>query len=54
VRMSTDHQKYSTENQLGLVTVWCRSFDHVMCSKGEQLWAQEEQTNFAKMRCGSR
>jgi hypothetical protein len=39
---------------IGLVTVWCRSFDHVMCSKGEQLWAQEEQTNFAKMRCGSR
>ena len=38
----------------GLVTVLCRSFDHVMCSKGEGLWAQEEQTNFAKMRCGSR
>ena len=38
----------------GLVTVWCRSFGHVMCSKGEELWAQEEQTNFARMRCGSR
>ena len=38
----------------GPVTVWCRSFDHVMCSKGEELWAQEERMNFAKMRCGLR
>ena len=36
---------------LGPVTVWCRSFDHVMCSKGEELWAQEERMNFAGMRC---
>ena len=38
----------------GLVAVWSRSFDSVMCSKGDEPWAQEERMNFAKMRCGSR
>jgi len=37
--------------QLGPVAVWCRSFDNVMCSKGDDSWAQEERTNFVKMRC---
>ena len=39
------------ELETGPVTVWCRSFDHVMCSKGEELWAQEERMNSAKMQC---
>ena len=37
----------------GLVAVWCRSFDSVMCSKGDELWAQSGRMNFARMRCGS-
>lgn len=40
--------------ELGLVTVWCRSFDHVMCSKGDEPWAQAGRMNFARMRFGSR
>ena len=24
----------------GLVAVWCRSFDSVMCDKGDEPWAQ--------------
>ena len=35
----------------GPVAVWCRSFDSVMCSKGDEPWAQEERKNFARMRC---
>ena len=38
----------------GLVAVWCRSFDSVMCSKGDEPWAQSGRMNFARMRCGSR
>ena len=41
-------------NAIGPVAVWCRSFDHVMCSKGDELWAQAGRMNFARMRCGSR
>ena len=40
--------------QTGLVAVWCRSFDSVMCSKGDEPWAQSGRMNFARMRCGSR
>lgn len=40
--------------QHGPVAVWCRPFDHVMCSKGDEAWAQAGQMNFARMRCGSR
>ena len=36
---------------IGPVAVWCRSFDSVMCSKGDDSWAQEEQTNSVRMRC---
>jgi hypothetical protein len=35
----------------GPVAVWCRSFDSIMCSKGDELWAQEEQMNSARMQC---
>ena len=35
----------------GPVAVWYRSFDSIMCSKGDELWAQEERMNSAKMRC---
>ena len=35
----------------GLATVLCRSFDHVMCSKGEGLWAQENRR--ISQRCGA-
>jgi hypothetical protein len=38
----------------GPVAVWCRSFDHAMCSNGDEPWAQPERMNFARMRCGSR
>ena len=41
------------QGQTGPVTVWCRSFDHVMCSKGDEPWAQAGRINFARMRCGS-
>jgi transposase-like protein len=40
--------------ETGPVTVWCRSFNHVMCSKGDEQWAQAKRMNFARMRCGSR
>ena len=50
-----NHQTTLTDQGLnGPVTVWCRSFDHVMCSKGDELWAQAGRMNFARMRCGSR
>lgn len=39
---------------IGPVTVWCRSFDHVMCSKGDEPWAQSGRMNFVRTRCGSR
>ena len=35
----------------GPVAVRCRFFDSIMCSKGDELWAQEERMNFAGMRC---
>lgn len=38
----------------GHVAVWCRSFDHVLCSKGDEPWAQSGRMNFARMRFGSR
>jgi hypothetical protein len=34
----------------GPVTVLCRSFDHILCSKGDEPWAQAGRMNFAKMR----
>jgi hypothetical protein len=39
---------------IGLVAVWFRSFDSVMCSKEDDAWAQSGRMNFARMRCGSR
>jgi hypothetical protein len=36
----------------GPVTVLCRFFDHILCSKGNEPWAQAGRMNFAKMRCG--
>jgi hypothetical protein len=44
----------SLDLRTGLVAVRCRSFDSVMCSKGDEPWAQSGRMNFAKMRCGSR
>jgi transposase len=44
-------QKYSSPKvAAGPVAVWCRSFDSVMYSKGDDSWAQEEQTNFVRTR----
>ena len=37
----------------GPVAVWCRSFDSIMCSKIDELWARPERVNFEGMRCGS-
>ncbi|WP_233491918.1 hypothetical protein, partial [Nioella nitratireducens] len=31
----------ATRANIGPVAVWCRSFDSIMCSKGDELWAQE-------------
>ena len=36
---------------LGPVTVWCRSFDSILCNKGDELWDEHGQTNSARMRC---
>jgi len=46
--------EYDLALEGGLVTVWCRSFDHVMCSKGDEPWAQAGRMNFVRKRCGSR
>ena len=35
----------------GPATVLCRSFDHILCSKGDEPWAQAGRMNFAKKRC---
>jgi hypothetical protein len=35
----------------GPVTVLCRSFDHLLCSKGDEPWVQAGRMNFAKKRC---
>jgi hypothetical protein len=48
------HISLSSDKLSGPVAVWCRSFDHVMCSKGDEPWAQAERMNFARTRCGSR
>jgi type I restriction enzyme M protein len=37
--------------QDGPVPVLCRSFDHILCSKGDEPWAQAGRMNFAKKRC---
>jgi exodeoxyribonuclease I len=42
------------EDKTGLVAVWCRSFDSVMCNKGDEPWAQSGRMSFARMRCGLR
>jgi len=39
----------SQQRELGPVAVWCRTFDSIMCSKGDELWAQEERMNSARM-----
>jgi multiple sugar transport system ATP-binding protein len=36
----------------GPVPVLCRSFDHILCSKGDEPRAQAERMNFVKKRCG--
>jgi hypothetical protein len=36
----------------GPATVLCRSFDHLLCSKGDEPWAQAGRMNFAKKRRG--
>ena len=37
---------------LAPVTVWCRSFHSILCSKGAARWDQHGRTNFARMQCG--
>ncbi len=37
--------------QDGPATVLCRSFEHTLCSKGDEPWAQAGRMNFAKKRC---
>jgi len=36
---------------VGPVAVWCRSFDSILCSKGDELWDNRGRTNFVRMRC---
>ena len=33
------------------VAVWCCSFDSIMCSKGDELWAQEELVQTQNLSC---
>ncbi len=40
-----------TRRPTGLVTVLCRSFDHILCSKGDEPWAQAGRMNFVEKRC---
>ena len=35
----------------GPVAVWCRSFDSILCSKGDELWDNHGPTNFVRMLC---
>jgi hypothetical protein len=42
----------AAQGSLGPVPVLCRSFDHILCSKGDEPWAQAGRMNFAKKRCG--
>jgi hypothetical protein len=35
----------------GPVTILCRSFDHILCKKEDEPWAQAGRMNFAKKRC---
>jgi putative transposase len=38
-------------DKAGPVPVLCRSFDHILCSKRDEPWAQAGRMNFAKKRC---
>ena len=40
--------------QDGPVAIWCRSFDNILCSKGDELWDKYGRMNFVRMLCGSR
>ena len=35
----------------GPVAVWCRSFDSILCSKGDELWDKHGRTNFVRTQC---
>ena len=50
---ATDEME-TVRQQIGLVAVWCRSFDSVMCNKGDEPWAQSGRMSFARTRCGLR
>jgi len=43
------HNVLTDDQVVGPVAVWCRTFDSIMCSKGDELWAQEERMNSARM-----
>jgi len=45
------NQPFSGWDQIGPVAVWCRSFDSILCSKGDELWDKHGLTNFVKMQC---
>jgi hypothetical protein len=44
-------QAQRLEGRVGPVTVWCRSFDSILCNKGDELWDEHGQMNSARMRC---
>jgi len=51
--VSVEDRELARENErLGPVAVWCRSFDSILCSKGDELWDNHGRTNFVRMRCG--
>jgi len=49
--LTTGLGSYTMSSDDGPVAVWCRSFDSIMCSKGDELWAREERMNSARMQC---
>ena len=53
MKYSPDSEDYLGMDEFGPVAVWCRSFDSIMCSKGDELWARPERMNFERMQCGS-
>ena len=50
-QLGLDGLEERLDNGVGPVPVLFRSFDHILCSKGDEPWAQAGRVNFAKKRC---
>jgi hypothetical protein len=49
--LDMEFNSLDAQREAGPVPVLCRSFDHILCSKGDEPWAQAGRMNFAKKRC---